>query len=639
MSARPQTATIGVHSRRKDPRRRDWFLRHSSWDDAVWMFKPTNVLEQERPVRIHWDFAVPSGRRFTDLSFAALLESSRALIALTRTRSLSSGLPQRARTVDGYFQYLRELVRWMDREGLSRFSDLDASAVLRFQRAIEGRTTRKGLPVARTTVQKYLELLVYLFRFRAQIGDGLAIDPFPGFTPGRQAGVTEATQARWPYTPEPVAIALVQGAIEFLSRCAVDVLRAREICADAVAAAQSRGYDKEVWRNASARALQRIVLDTAKGPYPVKSATELARLLDILYMACFVVISYLVGPRASEVLQLRSGCMQTLGSDPSASDTGLAVIAGAIFKREPAYHGRPHQWVAPPPAVHAIAVLEALSSPHRERSGRPELWLRARGPCNWLGASEWQRSCRAPLRVMNTQSMRCLLLRCSAWFDLPLYEGQPWRLSTHQGRKTFARFAALRDRSALYALAQHLGHRERAVTDCGYVGCDYRLNREIDAVVLEQSVSAWEYMLSASRLGGRAGAEILAHRPRFRGTRMKPELKQYACMLVDSGLTLGVCDWGFCVYRQEHSACLGSATGPSPLRREPSTCATCRNFAVSLRHRAYWLQQVQRNEALLSEPALPTQTLKIARERFNQARAVLRSIETTSRDSRHDRKA
>ena len=202
---------------------------------------------------------------------------------------------------------------------------------------------------------------------------------------------------------------------------------------------------------------------------------------------------------------------------------------------------------------------------------------------------------------------------------MPLHEGKRWRLSTHQGRKTFVRFAALRDRSALFALAQHLGHRERGITDRGYAGTDYRLNREIDAGILEQSVSAWEHMLSTPQLGGRAGAEILAKRPRFRGARMKQDLKRYARMLVDSGLTLGVCDWGFCVYRQEHSACLGSTTGPNPLRREPSTCASCRNFAVSRQHRAYWLEQARRHEALLNEPALPTQTLKIARERLKEA--------------------
>jgi integrase len=628
MSAHARHASIAVRRKEEEPRRRDWFLTHSSWHDVVWIFKPTNVLEEERPVRIRWDFALPSGKRFTDPAFASLLESSRTLIAITRARGLTTGLPLRATTVSGFVMYLRELVRFMDREGLSRFCELDGSAVLRFQRTVERRTTHRGAPLARTTVEKYLELLVYLHRYRAEIGDGLTIEPFPGLSPGQSAGVTNCTRAHWPYTPEPIAVSLVKGAIEFLSGWAVDLLLAREIYADTMATVQRHSHSKEAWREASARALKRVTLQTAKGRYRVSSTAELAQLLDRLYAACFVVISYLVGPRVSEVLQLRSGCVQALASEPTAPDTGLAVIAGAIFKREPAYHGRPHQWVAPPPAVHAVAVLEALSAPHRERSGRSELWLRARGRHNHLGAKEWHRGCTAPLRLMRDDEVRELLYQCNTWFDLPLHEGEPWRLTTHQGRKTFARFAALRDRSALYALAQHLGHRERAITDCGYVGTDYRLAQEIDAAVLEQSVSAWEYMLSTPRLGGRAGAEILASRPRFRGSRMKPELEKYARMLVDSGLTLGVCDWGFCVYRQEHSACLGSVTGPSPLRREPSTCATCRNFAISPRHRTYWLQQVQRNEALLKEPTLPTQTLKIARDRFNEARKVLRSIDS-----------
>jgi hypothetical protein len=308
------------------------------------------------------------------------------------------------------------------------------------------------------------------------------------------------------------------------------------------------------------------------------------------------------------------------------------VIVGAIFKREAAYEGRPHECIAPLPAVHAITVLEALSAPHRERSGRTHLWLRARGGC-W-GASEWRPDCPGSLRVMSTGEMRSLLIRCSAHLGLPLYKGRRWRLSTHQGRKTFVRFAALRDRSALFAIAQHLGHRERAITDHGYVGSDYRLDREIEAGILDESVAAWEHMLSAPQLGGRAGAEILANRPRFRGARMKHDLKRYARMLVDSGLTLGVCDWGFCVYRQEHSACLGSATAPSPLRREPSTCTRCRNFALTSQHRGYWLGQVQHYEALLNEPMLPTQTLKIARERLNEALAMVRSIGATPEASR-----
>jgi integrase len=614
---------------------RDGFLSNSTWHDVLWIFTPTNALEHEHPVRIRWDFLLPSGRRFTDASFAPLLEHARRLLALIRTHSLSTGLPQRATTVKGYFSYLREMLRWMEGEGYSRFADLDASALLRFQRSIGQRTNQKSVPLARTTVQKYLYLLVYLRRFRAEIGDGLTIDPFPGRNAASVAGVTDANRRSWPYTPEPIAIALIHGAMEFLESCAVDLLRAREIYAATVADVQRRGHTAGVWRQAAGRALQHVTLKTAQGSHRIASAAELARLLDVLYTACFVVISYLVGPRASEVLQLKTGCVQPLAPEDSAGDPGLAAIVGAIFKREAAYYGRRHQWIAPPPALHAIAVLEALSAPHRERLGRKELWVRTRG--HHIGASEWQRSCSAPLRVTTTSEMNALLTRCSTWFELPLHQGERWRLSTHQGRKTFARFAALRDRSALFALAQHLGHRERGMTDRGYSGNDYRLNREIDAGILEQSVSAWEHMLSAPQLGGRAGAEILAKRPRFRGARMKQDLKRYARMLVDSGLTLGVCDWGFCVYRQEHSACLGSTTGPNPLRREPSTCASCRNFVVSKQHRAYWLEQARRHEALLNEPALPTQTLKIARERLKEALAMVRSIdarqETTRRAS------
>jgi hypothetical protein len=210
--------------------------------------------------------------------------------------------------------------------------------------------------------------------------------------------------------------------------------------------------------------------------------------------------------------------------------------------------------------------------------------------------------------------------------NLPAYEGKTWVLSTHQGRKTFARFVALRDRTGLFALAQHLGHRDRSVTDKGYVGNDYALHEDIEHHIVERSVSAWEEMLSAPALGGQGGSHIIAKRPRFRGRKMKQDLRSFARLLVEAGLTLGVCDWGYCIYRQEHSACLGSTTGPNPVYREPSTCVRCRNFVVTEIHRSYWQGQVERHQALLNEPDLPRQTLIIARDRLTKATKVLNSL-------------
>jgi len=133
-------------------------------------------------------------------------------------------------------------------------------------------------------------------------------------------------------------------------------------------------------------------------------------------------------------------------------------------------------------------------------------------------------------------------------------------------------------------------------------------------------------MLTARSLGGRMGAMVLARRPKFRGGRATREIRAYARTLASAGLTLGVCDWGYCVYREDYSACRGSMTAPDSVRREPSLCIGCKNFAVSDAHRPYWTDQVKRYEQLLNDPRLPTQTLKIARTRLEEARSLLRSM-------------
>ena len=602
---------------------RGWFLLDCAWNDAVWTLRPTNLLEEPRPVRLLWGFSMPNDRVFTDDRYASLLESSRQLIAIIRRRGLGTGLSQRATTVAGYFAYLRELLRWMDCAGVSRFGGLDATAVRQFQRAVAERAGIAAETLANSTVEKYLYLFTYLYRFRNEIDDGLTFDPFPGRSHGDVAGVRDADIQRWPHTPDAVAVALVKHAIDLVSVGASNILQARQVYADAMASSERRGYGLEACTNAATRALEQAAVESPGHDQSLTRVRDLARAIDMLYAACFVVIAYLVGARASEILHLQAGCVQRHGAEPDS----VTVIVGAIFKKQPEYHGRPHQWVAPPPAVQAVTVLEALSEGHRRQTGRDDLWLRRFGT---TGATEWRPTCAGELRVLSTSRIRSLLRRFATWLDLPDHDGEPWRLTTHQGRKTFVRFAALRDRSALFAIAQHLGHRERAVTDTSYCGSDYRLNQEIDAEILEQSVSAWEHMLATPALGGRAGQDIAAKRPRFRGARLKEDIRSYARMLTDAGLTLGVCDWGFCVYREEHSACLGNAIGPNPARREPSTCAGCKNFAVSPKHRPYWLDQVDRHEALLHEPALPRQTLQIARSRLEEARAMIRAIDNAA---------
>jgi len=624
-------------ARVEEASQRDWFLRDSTWGDVTWTFTPTTLLEEEYPVRITWDFILPSGQRFTDPEYAPLLESAKQLLSLIRRRALISQLPQRATTVAAYFFRLRKLLRWMDTEGFRRFSELDSAALLRFRGAIARGKTRTGAAVSAGTIQSTLNLFVYLYHFRSQLGDALSVDPFPGQTAGELAGVHQSRSRlhHGPYTPDAVAVRLIQGAIDFLTSSAFDILGAREIYASAIAAARRRGRSASACNCTAVRALRKVTILTPKGPQTGLSARDLSELLDMLYAACFAVISYLVGPRVSEILHLQAGCVQSRPVHDSSVASELVMMVGTIFKHEADYHGRPHEWVVPPDAVHAVSVLEALSAPHRLQTGRRELWLRVRGDSRSRGATEWRHQFPGPFHIPTSTCFVYLLNRFAHWIGLPNHDGKPWHLTTHQGRKTFARFAALRDRSALFALAQHFGHRDYATTDRDYVGTDYALDREIHGEILEQSVSAWEHMLSVPTLGGRAGSEILAKRPQFRGIRVKADLKTYARMLVEAGLILGVCDYGYCVYRQEYSACRGNAAGPNPVNREPSTCARCKNFAVSIQHRPYWLEQMRRCDTLLNEPALPTQSLRIVRERLEEARTMLRSIDASVKEKGH----
>jgi hypothetical protein len=70
------TARIaGKIDRTVDTSKRGWFLQDSTWTDVTWKFAPVTVLEEEYPVRVRWDFAMPGGLRFTAPRYAPLLEA------------------------------------------------------------------------------------------------------------------------------------------------------------------------------------------------------------------------------------------------------------------------------------------------------------------------------------------------------------------------------------------------------------------------------------------------------------------------------------------------------------------------------------------------------------------------------------
>jgi hypothetical protein len=357
-------------------------------------------------------------------------------------------------------------------------------------------------------------------------------------------------------------------------------------------------------------------LPNEDGPWhaPVVKLKDIHALIERIYDACFVVIAWLVGARVSEILGLKAGCIERhVGVDGQE----VTYLHGRIYKMATGDGGQPHRWIAPEPVVRVVDVLERLSAPLRKKLGTGKLWLLTRDPT----------LLRQPIGIPHSGAFGVRLNSSfRTMLDLPLHQGRPWHLNAHQGRKTFARFIGKRDRTGLHALQEHLGHVSRIMTDTAYVGTDFELAELISDEILKETRAALEDLLTASNLSGHAGRMIASRSP-FRGRTRDGNIGEYVdFILKDSGMVLGVCDWGYCLYRRENSTCQGDDHGPNPVLRTQSAGARCANFAVSERHRAVWDDRRLRNAQLLEHPALDDESRNLAQERIIECDRILQGL-------------
>jgi len=342
-------------------------------------------------------------------------------------------------------------------------------------------------------------------------------------------------------------------------------------------------------------------------------------MLDRLADACFVVIAYLVGARASEILRLEADCLE---HHSTAEGEEYAYLVGTITKTSLTEHGDVHRWLAPEPVQRAVHLLERLSAPLRKLSGDQNLWL------HQLGYGRSPLPTTMPVGRLSSPTVNERLnKRLRPFLGLPEHQGHPWRLTTYQGRKTFSRFVGRRDRTGLTALQRHLGHIHRAMTDRAYVGTDFELSELIDDQAADETRKALEDLLLAPRVAGKAGV-MLSERSPFRGRTSPADVDAYITqILAETDMRLGVCDWGYCLYRRESSACLGSESEPNPVLRTQSTCSTCANFAVTDKHRPVWEARLQRNRDLLSRGDLDSESRALAETRVAECRRILGQLD------------
>jgi integrase len=556
------------------------------WSDPVWELDIEVAGRRADQKRLRWGITLPDGLRLTDPQHADLLEAARRFVWSMsvdppdgRRRSCPSSLFTRA-------GQLLTLIRWMVGEGFMTFRSLDRSAVDRYQAFVQQRRGPRAGRTCPTTVAGYLRVLKDLYHQREKLPDGLSFDPFPHTTAGIVAGVSRATRGTIPFIPDSVAIDLMSKALHWIEHETDGILEQRDRYENALRQARARGITERQCRRHAFLAVRARLAQPgppAPGGHLITNKYDIDRCLMHLVDACFIVIAGFVGMRASEILSIGAGAIEyrQLG----ATGARQAYLVARLFKTvEPG--GRLERWLAPDPVVTAVKVLERLSEPLRTASGRDELFL----------TRNTQYSQVVGISNMHINGR---IREFAAFNNVRQHAGRPWRFSTHQFRKTFARFVARRDRSQLLALADHLKHVSVAMTAKGYVGTDFDLRQLVDHEGQIETATALDRFLSADRLAGRMGERIAAGNASFRGRAGEQLRRDYiAFVLKETDLAIHACEYGWCVFQAETSRC-GGKLAPDPVGRSPAVCLDCANFVVEPKHAPYWRERRKRNAAIM----------------------------------------
>lgn len=579
----------------------------SCFGDDEWRLDIRTAGRRADQCRVNWTSPLPEGALIRADAWVSLHQAAKQFLwsmvvdpPTGRKRLAPASVQTRSLT-------LRPIMRWMALSGLSAFQEIDLSAVERFREWLLARPGQRGRAISAQAVVNYMVMLKDLYRQRAKLDDGILIDPLPQETTYEAAGLTPATKRAIPFIPDVIGISLLSTALRWVEEHGPIIVKAETIRREARAYGlihrHRRGASHYVRAELARAALTGPSGEPLLGAYAVRhAATHLAE-------ACYIVIAGFVGMRVSEILSMEIGAIEFR----AIGETGVkqAYVVARLFKTVDEHGGRLERWIAPEPVVTAVALLEQLSAPLREESGRRELFL----------VKNTQYGEIVPVTHMH---IGWRINDFARHVGVPMHDGKPWAFSTHQFRKTFARFIARKDRSQLLGLAEHYKHASVAMTARGYVGSDFDLHQLIDRESRAETATALERMLVSDRLAGRMGERIVAGSARFRGRAGEQVRKDYIeFVLKETDLRVHACDYGWCVFQSETSRC-GGEVAPSEVGRSPSVCLGCANMVIETHHASYWRDRRARNRALM--PGANAMTAAVLTEAIDQCDYVLSRI-------------
>ena len=352
----------------------------------------------------------------------------------------------------------------------------------------------------------------------------------------------------------------------------------------------------------------RISNDDANKPWrPRFDNVSLQMEERMLQTACYILCSYLTGMRDSEVQAMRYGCLSI-----KRSEDGLIhryKIRSKCFKQRE-YNGEEEQWVTIEPVAKAIKVLEQLCAPVKKKRGIDTLW-----PVLHNYNRRDANICDAITRYLNHFSQR---LNDAFGADEPIIppdaNGDPWRLTTRQFRRTIAWHIANRPFGTVAGMIQYK-HANIALFE-GYAGssssgfmAEVETERQLGQV--EDILTYFDEREAGALIGGPGAANIgtaldAAHEQLAPLPGMIADRDRLRNLLANLSHTLHVGPLADCFFNPNTARCLKQANKPNNDRPLLPLCepTRCPNACITHHHQNAWQGARDDAQALLKEKRL-----------------------------------
>ncbi|MDX2220367.1 MAG: hypothetical protein SF172_15225 [Burkholderiales bacterium] len=364
---------------------------------------------------------------------------------------------------------LRTLILWMNRSGYHSFNSLDSGAIDEFFEYFMQKVG--GTQRMRCSVSEMFRLLQDLSEQGPMLDD--CLHPAVKLDTRLRDRLVEAEPDRRHLFPSDDEILRIIGiALAFTGAWVEDLIGFRTSYIELVRMAARREIPKKQvdkrWQALLRKYPKIEEFHIQAGLGPIVSRSQIAELIRRVYDASYVLIAAFTGMRLNEIHALEEDCIvYRKHSDGNQY----------CYLRAPTAFGTAQTglWVAPPLVATAIDLLTKLRAPLSISAKSKRLFM----VYAVVGIWPSDESRTVPMNISDA-AFSNRINQLSQFGEL----GTPsnWHFTTHQFRRAFARFVAMRDKRGLLALSEQYGHVHWAITDTYYVGTDVDLERLIGEV-------------------------------------------------------------------------------------------------------------------------------------------------------------